>query len=209
MPRDTLSSLGLDIYASPDTTKYHLGQTRYYVEFKNELDYGERKLLDGAAIRGYERKMAEQGRDLDTSGNTLMFVTQLDRVAPLRLAVWLADWYIVARRPDGSVADEPLPDKLEDRVALFRRMRETFAQQLADLLDKHEEQMREERLTADVAAGILEKRDERAEDADPNPSPSATPSGEPDSAPQMLTSATAPAGPSSSSTLSQNPSWQG
>jgi hypothetical protein len=199
MPRDLLTDLGLDIFASPDTTKIYMGKTRYWVEFKNELDYGERKMLDGAAIRGYEREMAEQGRDVDTSSNKLMFVTQLDRVAPLRLAVWIADWYIVTKRPDGEMSNLELPVRLEERVGLFRRMRESFAQQLVDMLDKHEEQMRKEREVADVAAGILEKQPQPEVDDDPNPtSGSATPAGEPAGGPLTRVSAFELGGPSPS-----------
>jgi hypothetical protein len=197
MPRDLLTDLGLDIFASPDTTKVYFGQTHYWVEFKNELDYGERKMLDGAAIRGYEREMAEAGRDVDTSSNKLMFVTQLDRVAPLRLAVWVADWFIQTRRPDGSFGEVELPTRLEDRVGLFRRMRDSFGEQLVAMLDKHEEDRRKERQVADVAAGILDRQPEpEVDDDDPNPSP--TPAGEPASGLLTLPSATGLVGPSES-----------
>jgi hypothetical protein len=194
MPRDLLTDLGLDIFASPDTKRYYLGQSRFFVSLKNELDYGERKLLDGAAIRGYERQMAEQGRDLDTSSNTLTFITQLDRVAPLRLAVWIVDWFIVTKRPDGSTGELELPERLEDRVGLFRRMRESFAQQLVDILDKHEEEVRKERQAADVAAGLIDQKPP-IEDEDPNPSSgSIIHHGQPANEPPMLSSASEPDG---------------
>lgn len=194
MPRSLMDDIGLDIYASPDTKRYYLGRTSNYVEFKSELDYGERKMLDGAAIRGYERQMAEAGRDVDTSSNTLMFITQLDRVAPLRLAVWLSDWHLMVRRPDGTTEPEELPDRLEDRIALFRRMRESFATQLTEILDTHEEETRKAREADDVAAGIIERHTE--EPADPNPSP--TPAGGSGNEILTLPSVSVPAGPSPS-----------
>jgi hypothetical protein len=198
----------LKVFASIETRRYYLGQSPYWIEFREELDYGPRKKLDGAAIYGYEREMAERGSDLDTSSNKLTFVTRLERVAPLRLALWTADWYIVAELPDGRAQELLLPDNLEERVGLFNRMGMSFATQLADLLDTHEADVAQERKEAEIAAGIREP-DAPAEDADPNRSPSATPSGEPASAPQMLISATAPAGPLPSSMPSQNPSWPG
>jgi hypothetical protein len=198
MPRDLLTDLGLDIFASPDTTRVHFGSTPYYVEFKNELDYGERKLIDGAAIRGYEQHRAESGRDVDTSTNTMLWVTQFDRVAPLRLALWVADWYIVARRPDGGMGNVELPERLEDRMGLFRRLRDSFGEQIVAMLDAHEKKMKEEREVADVAAGILEKRSEPEPEADDDPNPSATPAGGRASEPPMQLSVSEPVGPSES-----------
>jgi len=115
-----------DFFASDETVTVYFNEPgsafRVWARIKRELDYGEEQELNSILVRGYSRDQLESAAAI---GNTITHVNS-GAYMLARLALYIDDWNLT----DSSGVTVRLPRQLDQRVAVMRRLKKTWAEKL-------------------------------------------------------------------------------
>lgn len=139
-------------YTDMSTTKYPMGGSgKYWIELKNQLEFGEQTVLDNASVIGVLREQAGQGGD---SNQTVRLDMAKQRL--LMCAIWLNRWNIPLSPRKKEIA---LPRNINDRVETIRHLNPDWGDAIAEKIAAHIAERQpvdaETERIADERAGIM------------------------------------------------------
>jgi hypothetical protein len=149
------------IYASTGVRRVTLGNSgKYWVEFLEELDFGQQTLLDNASVIGVLREQAQQDAD---AGQTVRL--DLTRQRFLLCATYITRWSVP---PDRNGREIKWPRHPNDRTETIRHLNPKWGDAIVAIITEHVADKQEEEQAAqddmDEAAGLVQE-----EDRDDNP----------------------------------------
>lgn len=140
--RPKVNLADLPLFSTPGTTKLFVEGTDFWVEVKDDLDFGEQSILDNASIRGVQR---EALTEFSEAGNTV--IVDLSKQRFLLLALYIVAWNFV----DPMGRDIKLPRPVDERIKLFRRMNPAWGDALVDMVTRHAERRQQDTETIEKA----------------------------------------------------------
>lgn len=160
------------IYASTGTRRIRLNKTgTYWIEIKEELDFGEQTILDNASVIGVQREPIGQGSE---AGQTVRL--DLPRQRFLTCAVWLVGWKLPNDEEGKPIR---FPRNLNDRIDTIKALNPKWGEAIIDIISTHVVQQTEAEEAAQMKAdqdAMMEKSEEFVGENE---------NGESDSAPQQ------------------------
>lgn len=153
------------IYASTGTRTVKMGQKGYFVEFLEELDFGQQTILDNASVVGVLR---EQSESSGQSGQTVRL--DLTRQRFLLCGTYITRWKVP---PDRNGREMKWPRHINDRIEMMKRINPKWGDAIVAIITAHVAEKQEEEEAAqkdmDEAAKLTEDEADR-NDNPPQPS---------------------------------------
>lgn len=162
------------IYASTGTRVIPLGKDKrgrdYFIEIKEELDFGEQTILDNASVIGIQR---ERTAGVDDAASTVRL--DMTRQRFLLCAVWIVNW-----RVPNDDNDKPIrwPRNPNDRIEAIKALNPKWGDAIVEIIAAHvaertqEENEAQEEADKDAMMDAPTEHDGTPEGEAPKPSPS-------------------------------------
>jgi hypothetical protein len=174
----------IPIYASTGTHRIPIGQRGFWIEIKQELDFGEQTILDNASVIGVQREQLESTSD---AGQTVRL--DLTRHRFLLCAIWLVGWSLP---PDEAGKSIRFPRHVNERIETIKALNPHWGDIIVEVITEHIAAVQEADEVAQRAADEEAGMDtERGDDDNP---PGRPLNGEFDGTSLPSTSAYSPAG---------------
>lgn len=182
------SRLDLDdipIYASTGTIRIPIGSRGYWIELKEELDFGEQTILDNASVIGVQREQLESTAD---AGQTVRL--DLTRHRFLLCAIWLVGWSLP---PDEAGKQIRFPRHVNERIETIKALNPRWGDIIVEVITEHIAAAQEAEEAAQRAADDEAGIDPEHREGDDSP-PGRSPNGESDAINLPSTSVYSPVG---------------
>ena len=175
----------IPIYASTGTIRIPIGQRGYWIELKEELDFGEQTILDNASVIGVQREQLESTAD---AGQTVRL--DLTRHRFLLCAIWLLNWSLP---PDEDGRPIRFPRHINERIEAIKALNPRWGDIIVEVITEHIAAQQEDEEAAQRAADDEAGIDPDHREIDDNP-PGRTRNGESDEINLPSTSVYSPVG---------------
>jgi hypothetical protein len=154
------------VYASTGVRTFKFGRGgKYWIEYLEELDFGQQTVLDNASVVGVLR---EQSQDQAQAGQTVRL--DLTRQRFLLCASYITRWKIP---PDRNGREIRWPRHMNDRIETMKHINPKWGDAIVQVITAHVAEQQEEEQAAqadmDAAADLREEENER-NDSPPQPS---------------------------------------
>jgi len=174
------------IYASTGTIRIPIGSRGWWIELKQELDFGEQTILDNASVIGVQREQLESTAD---AGQTVRL--DLTRHRFLLCAIWLVGWSLPMDEDNKQIR---FPRHINERIETIKALNPRWGDIIVEVITEHVAAQQEEEEAAQRAADEEAGMDpDHGGEPDDNP-PGRSRNGESDGTNLPLTSAYSPAG---------------
>jgi len=142
------------IYASTGVKTVKLGGKGHWIEFLEELDFGQQTVLDNASVIGVLR---EQAQEAANAGQTVRL--DLTRQRFLLCATYITRWNVPKDRNGREIR---WPRHINDRIDTMKRINPRWGDAIVQIITAHvaEKQEEEQAAQADMDAAIDLRNDE-------------------------------------------------
>jgi pimeloyl-CoA synthetase len=152
-------------YASTGAVRIPFGDGTYWIEIKEELDFGEQTILDNASVVGVQRDALNEASG-EGGGQTVRL--DLTKHRFLQCAIWLLRWNIP---PDENGKPIRLPRHINDRIttlkSLSSKVGDAIVAVIAEYIVSQQEDEEEAQAKQDKHAEIDEDGDDEGTDEIP------------------------------------------
>lgn len=153
----------IPIYASTGTLRIPIGQRGYWIELKEELDFGEQTILDNASVIGVQREQLESTSD---AGQTVRL--DLTRHRFLLCAIWLVGWNLP---PDEANKPIRFPRHVNERIETIKALNPQWGDIIVEVITEHIAAQQEDEEAAQKAADDAAGMDPEGSAQEPDESP--------------------------------------
>lgn len=149
------------IYASTGVRKVKLGNKGHWIEFLEELDFGQQTILDNASVVGVLR---EQAQEAAQAGQTVRL--DLTRQRFLLCATYITRWNIPKDRNGREIK---WPRHPNDRIETMKRINPKWGDAIVTIITTHVAEQQEAEDAAQKDMDAAARLTEDGEDRNDNP----------------------------------------